>query len=97
MRGHHSLQEGSVKIQLVWSFIDLKMINLCIMWVNFALISYYQVNIFPSNFSLINDNPLEMLRFTSSRELTTSFGKPQLFKVMSTIASQLKAPSQNTP
>ena len=50
------------------------------MWVNFALISYYWVNILPNNFSSINDNPLEILRFTSSREPTV-FGKLQLFKV----------------
>ena len=51
------------------------------MWVNVALISYYWVIISPNNFSSINDNPLEMLRFTSSREPTTVFGKLQLFKV----------------
>ena len=57
-------------------------------WVNITLISYYWVNIFPNIFSLINDYPLEMLRFTSIRERSTFFSEPQLFKLRFTHSSE---------
>ena len=55
---------------------------------NIALISHYWVNIFPNIFSLINDYPLEMLRFTSIRERSTFFSEPQLFKLRFTHSSE---------
>ena len=39
-------------------------------------------------FSLTNDYPLEMLRFTSIREPSTFCGEPQLFKVRFTHSSE---------
>ena len=55
---------------------------------NIALISYYWVNIFPNIFSLINDYPLEMLRFIPIRERSTFFSEPQPFKLRFTHSSE---------
>ena len=55
---------------------------------NIALISFYWVNIFPNIFSLINNYPFEMLRFTSIRERSTFFSEPQLFKLRFTHSSE---------
>ena len=46
------------------------------------------MKIFPNIFSLIDDYPLAMLRFTSIREPSTFFSEPQIFKVRFTHSSE---------